>query len=304
MGKFKAKTLPFFMILTVWLSACDNSPSHDKMPTKAKDLDPALTELASQPKQIDFEVVKQIFQNNRCLECHNSQNSKAGVNLETYESTIAISERGKLIVEPRQPQQSSLYQVLRASGKRQMPPEPSQRLSDIEQLIVYHWINEGAVEVAEAIADEPIETEDPIEPPVHISEELEDYFKNPQTIDFEVVDQYVFSTSCNDCHSQNGSKPDAEAYNSLDLTNYNSMFFSVYGVPFVKGKPYSTGAYQTVAFDQSMPPTKEGYRLLDPYRAKLMRLWILNCAIEEYDDDADENLLRRGDKRRVCEGEG
>ncbi|MEO0336281.1 MAG: c-type cytochrome domain-containing protein, partial [Pseudomonadota bacterium] len=272
---FKDAILILILGLAGLISGCDNGARHTKMPSKdMTSREQQLEQLIANPSQIDYPVVAEILEANKCVGCHNTDNKKANVDLSSYESLFGEGNLSKTVVEPSRAQDSSLFQVLKASGGRQMPPPPSPRLTDTEQLIVYHWINQGAkLEVTDQEAGHG--EEDSAELPTHISEELQEYFKNPQTIDFEVVDKHVFATSCNDCHSTTGSKPDDEAINSLDLTDYKSMFFSVYGVPFVKGKPYSTGAYQTVAFDQSMPPTEDGYRLLDPYRAKLLRLWIL-----------------------------
>jgi hypothetical protein len=307
MGIFRTLATTAVTMGAATLIGCDNSPNHDKMPSgdqgdSAREL--VLQRLAGSPSEIDFAVVTEIFEQNRCLHCHNSKTKKDNVNLADYEALLGLNGLGKKVVETRNPQDSSLFQVLRASGQRQMPPALSPRLSENEQMIVFHWINEGAPREAENQSDHGDGgSNEPVDVPIHISEELAPYLQNPETIDFEVVDNYVFATSCNDCHSSNGSKPDFDAQSSFDLTSYRSLFFSTFGVPFKKGKPYSTGAYQVVAFDQSMPPTKQGYRLLSPYRAKLLRLWILNCAIEEFTEGEEPDLLKRGDKRRICEGE-
>ena len=53
-----------------------------------------------------------------------------------------------------------------------------------------------------------------------------------------------------------------------------------------------------------MPPAEYGFELLNGLRIKILRLWILNCAIEDYSKMGEEDLLQNEDdleKVRSCE---
>ena len=173
-----------------------------------------------------------------------------------------------------------------------MPPPPRPKLTEEEQAVIYNWIALGAPE--NATEEDKTSNPRPAEPqpvPKHISEVLRPYFNNPERIDYETVSKHVFSTSCTSCHSENGSKSDDEAINfGVNLTSYEDMFFSFVGSPIVKGSPEQSLIFEVINIKQTMPPTRQGYRLMDPYRSKLLRLWILNCAIEDYESLSEDSL--------------
>ena len=60
--------------------------------------------------------------------------------------------------------------------------------------------------------------------------------------------------------------------------------------------------YESVSVHQSMPPVDRGYSLLDSFRIRLLRLWILNCAPENIPDKENDNLeFKNSDgKVRIC----
>lgn len=153
--------------------------------------------------------------------------------------------------------------------------------------------------------DEDSNQPDERDPEPTIEEVLAPFFANPETIDYQAVNQHVFSSSCNDCHSRGGSRASSDAIDfGVDLTSYEFIFQSFASTPITKGKPEQSDLFRTVSIQQSMPPTRAGYKLMNPYRAKLLRLWILNCAIETFDPENPGEIGRnRRGKVRKCEGE-
>ena len=63
--------------------------------------------------------------------------------------------------------------------------------------------------------------------------------------------------------------------------------------------------FHSAAVSQMMPPAKDGYDPLDSLRLKLLRLWILNCAIEDKSAMGTEVLTPDPDnpneKVRACD---
>ena len=80
-----------------------------------------------------------------------------------------------------------------------------------------------------------------------------------------------------------------------------------------KKKIRGSRIYNSIAITQSMPPAyakdaqgntiPSGYEPMDSLRVKLLRLWIINCAIEDYSALTDDTLLlnpRPSGKVRDC----
>jgi hypothetical protein len=76
--------------------------------------------------------------------CHDNITHQGDVNFSSYNSFINIGG----MVEPFHPLNSLMYQVLLQTGENQMPPPPAARLSNEQILLIYDWINEGALNEA------------------------------------------------------------------------------------------------------------------------------------------------------------
>src|SRR5437868_12342344 len=74
---------------------------------------------------------------NTCLNCHNPDKKKAGLDLTTYAGTLMGSENGK-VINPGNPDGSLLYKCVLPGGDPKMPPK-GERLTDAELAVVKHW---------------------------------------------------------------------------------------------------------------------------------------------------------------------
>lgn len=126
----------------------------------------------------------------------------------------------------------------------------------------------------------------------------------PEKIDYKVVKQMVLGPLCMKCHSEDSPMRDDDAITySANLTSYASLFNQFTPVV-VKGNPPESKLFRSVAITQSMPPAKKGYEPLDSLRIKILRLWILNCAIEDASKREGEQLFpdpEVPDKVRRCD---
>jgi len=81
---------------------------------------------------------------NRCNSCHNADKQKGGLNLEGYTTAMAGGSSGK-VIEPGDPDASTLYAVMTHAEEPKMPPN-SARIPDAEIAIIRQWIEGGALE--------------------------------------------------------------------------------------------------------------------------------------------------------------
>lgn len=137
--------------------------------------------------------------------------------------------------------------------------------------------------------------------------EFAPFFAKPETIDYQVIREKVLSFPCMKCHdSKSPTKNDEAIEMGADMTDYASLFVSIAGSVIEKGNPEESFIYKAVAGPKkNMPPKKSGLPKLSDDQIKLMRLWILNCAIESKaalgeDDKLVENP-ENPDKVRECE---
>lgn len=275
----------------VWLVvAC--SPVHKGGVQTAMD-GRELKAMIADPEKLDYPMVQRLVLADSCVRCHNPKDKKDGVDLSTYEQ-IGAGVGSRVLVEPFQPGESALYSVLIAKGKRHMPPLDEPQLSSDQITAIYLWIENGAKLNAKVNTTRP----------PSLKEKLAPYFAQPELIDYPIVRQYVLGTSCLKCHSLQGESPDRDAIAySANLTTYKSLF-NAFVTVVSKGDPETSPLYTAAAVTQSMPPPKEGYDPLDSLRLKLLRLWILNCAIENKAALGDEVLQpdpENPNKVRACE---
>jgi len=103
----------------------------------------------STPKSTLAEVdylreVKPILQKH-CYACHGVLKQQSNLRLDTVASMRRGGESGELIVVPRHPNESLLYQVVTGAADFRMPPEnEGSPLDAVELKVVGQWIAEGA----------------------------------------------------------------------------------------------------------------------------------------------------------------
>lgn len=78
-----------------------------------------------------------------CLGCHNQQDAEAGLSLQTFEAIKVGSDRGA-ILNPSDPNDSLLFQVLRTDVDNTMPPADEAQPSQAERGRLKQWVLSGA----------------------------------------------------------------------------------------------------------------------------------------------------------------
>ena len=280
---------PFILVLT--LAAC--APSHERQEDAAgENEEREMTHLLAKPEAIDYASVARYVLAKNCVSCHNAEKRENGIDLSTYDALLnGNGERA--LLRPADPEGSTLFAVLKVSGKRHMPPLDRPQLKPAHLELVRAWIVAGAREDDQSAA---------LTAP-SLTEELTPYFDRPEEIDYTVVRRVGLSESCMKCHSLNGASADRQAIAySANMTDYAALFNPF--TPIVtKGRPEESKLFRAVAITQSMPPKRLGYLPWDGLRLKLLRLWILNCAIEDKAALGDEIFVRdlkNPDKVRTC----
>ena len=89
------------------------------------------------------EVIRPLFQNS-CLNCHNPDKDKAGLDLSTYDATMDGSDNGK-VVETGDPDKSLLLKVITHTEEPYMP-KGGDKLPDSQIEIIRQWIEANAPE--------------------------------------------------------------------------------------------------------------------------------------------------------------
>ena len=93
---------------------------------------------AQLPAKITFnDHVLPIFRN-ACLNCHNPDKKKAGLDLSTYQAALAGSESGK-VLQSGNPSGSLLFKCVKQTEEPKMPPK-GDKLTDAELAVVEKWI--------------------------------------------------------------------------------------------------------------------------------------------------------------------
>lgn len=94
--------------------------------------------LAQAPAKVTYDDhVMPIFRN-ACLNCHNPDKKKAGLDLSTYSATLQGSETGK-VVQSGNPGASLLFKVCKQTEEPKMPPK-GDKLTDAELAVLEKWI--------------------------------------------------------------------------------------------------------------------------------------------------------------------
>ncbi len=146
------------VLLTIILTACGQTPqtaTEPALPTQAEsqpttlpaptDTPPSATETpvpepTEAPASVGFaNNVMPIFQTS-CVECHGVRQVKEGLDLQTYETTLAGSFNGPVIV-PGNASESLLIQLV-VEGEM---PNRGPKLTAEQIQIISEWINAGAL---------------------------------------------------------------------------------------------------------------------------------------------------------------
>lgn len=80
-----------------------------------------------------------------CVECHNADKLKGGLNLETYEGLRDGDDNGAVVV-PRKPDQSRLVLVVEGKTPPAMPPLKAKQPKRREKALLRAWVAAGATE--------------------------------------------------------------------------------------------------------------------------------------------------------------
>lgn len=86
----------------------------------------------------------------KCAGCHNPDKKQAGLNVTSFSALMEGSGRGK-IIEPGDPEQSTLYLLMAHKEQPHMPPK-SPKLPDKDLELVANWIKGGALDTAGSTA--------------------------------------------------------------------------------------------------------------------------------------------------------
>jgi mono/diheme cytochrome c family protein len=109
--------------------------------------------LADEPGSFDH--VARIFQQ-RCLVCHNDDDKKGGLSLQSNESLARGGESGDSLLVPHQPTASPLLSVITPKAGQAEMPKDADPLSNFEIESIRLWIDRGAPWPAERRIELPI----------------------------------------------------------------------------------------------------------------------------------------------------
>lgn len=91
--------------------------------------------------------VRPVFAN-RCLNCHNAEKHKGGLDLSTYGGALTGSSGGK-IVNPGEADGSTLFGVVSHTREPKMPPSGT-KIADAEIELIRKWIADGCLETRDS----------------------------------------------------------------------------------------------------------------------------------------------------------
>ncbi len=101
---------------------------------------------ADAPKKVTFQDDVMPLLRNSCLNCHNPDKKKAGLDLSSYSGTMAGSDDGK-VVTPGDASGSKLYRCMTRAEEPYMP-QKADKLPDKELNVFRDWIAGGALETS------------------------------------------------------------------------------------------------------------------------------------------------------------
>ena len=98
------------------------------------------------PEKVTYEEHLKPLMRNTCLNCHNPEKHKAGLDMTTYQGLMQGSDNGKVIV-PGDAEKSLLFRVCSYAEEPKMPPK-ADKLADAELALIRKFIELGALENA------------------------------------------------------------------------------------------------------------------------------------------------------------
>src|SRR6187402_1259708 len=102
--------------------------------------------VASAADKVTFnDHILPIFRN-ACLNCHNPDKKKAGLDLSTYQGALAGSDNGKML-ESGNPGASFLFKCVKQIEEPKMPPK-GEKLTDNDLAMIEKWIAGQLLETA------------------------------------------------------------------------------------------------------------------------------------------------------------
>ena len=106
------------------------------------------TNAADAPKKITFQDDLLPVLRDSCLNCHNPDKKKAGLDLSTYQGMMAGSDNGA-VVKPGDPSGSSLFKTI-ARSEEPFMPQKADKLPDPKLALFKTWIATGAPETRDS----------------------------------------------------------------------------------------------------------------------------------------------------------
>lgn len=103
-----------------------------------------VSSVCAEEKKITFQDHILPLMREKCAGCHNPDKKQAGLNVLNFTAIMEGSSRGK-ILEPGDPEQSTLYLLMAHKEQPVMPPK-SPKLPDKDLELVAKWIKGGALE--------------------------------------------------------------------------------------------------------------------------------------------------------------
>src|SRR5215208_4023120 len=103
------------------------------------------TTASAQDKVTYQDHVLPVFRNT-CLNCHNPEKKKAGLDLSSYATAMAGSENGK-VIEPGDPDGSLLCRLVQRTEEPFMPPK-GDKVPEKDLEAIKKWIAGGGLETA------------------------------------------------------------------------------------------------------------------------------------------------------------
>ena len=85
------------------------------------------------------------FLDKYCVECHQGNKAKAGVKLDSFESIMKGSKKGRKIVVAGQADKSQIVTCVEGTGGKKMPPKKAtNQPTDKDIKMLREWVNGGA----------------------------------------------------------------------------------------------------------------------------------------------------------------
>lgn len=261
---------------------------------------------------VDFSDVEEFVFSTSCTGCHNGSRQEGGLDLSNYDKLMNPSV-GVPWVKPYHPTESPLMIVLFMEHEnRRMPPPGEEPLTYEQKELLERWIAQGA--------QESRTHEHRNGRPQSLSEQLAGYLEKPETIDYPVVQEFVFDRArCTQCHAQGHERTDSRAILfGADLSSYKRLGFLNAIVP---GRLHSDIWKDEMGVEhkrsgsriyEMLEPYEQGNRRLEakgawplqPLQKEILRLWILNCAVEDAESAApaaSASLNGESGKVRFCD---